>query len=473
MTESRRRFSVSARITALTALLSGLALAGAGGLVYVLESNRIERDVNSQITQEIAEFRTLRDGTDPQTGKPFTSAERLIELFLGRNVPDDDELLVSYVDGTATGRTANRYGDDVFDVPAYRQALEEVIVEGGTRRIDSDAHGEVWVTAVPVRDDQVSAALVMVNFVDDEHEELNNTMRTYAIVGFVAWLVITLIAFLQSGRLLAPLRILRRAADEITASDLSLRIEERGNDDITELTRTMNAMLDRLESGFRSQRQFLDDAGHELKTPLTVVSGHLEVMDSSDPADVDETRGLVLDEVDRMSRLVGDLILLAKSRRPDFVRPEQVELGPFSQQLLAKARVLGDRSWRLESMAEGTARIDAQRLTQAVLQLVDNAVKHTDSGEEIALGTVLHHDGAFHLWVRDTGDGVREQDREQIFERFGRSRVRPGDEGFGLGLSIVHAIAVAHGGTVGFQPVEPRGSRFEIVINQEETWRRS
>src|SRR5690606_32313368 len=107
----------------------------------------------------------------------------------------------------------------------YRKALGEILNDGGTRRVDSSEYGEVWVTAVPVRDERTDAALVLINFLDDEHEEINSTMRTYAIVGVVAWLVITLLAALQSGRLLAPLRTLRRAADEISTSDLSLRIE--------------------------------------------------------------------------------------------------------------------------------------------------------------------------------------------------------------------------------------------------------
>ena len=292
-------------------------MAGAGLLVYTLESSRIERLVTSQITQEIAEFRELR--RDPNTGEPFDDVGRLLDVFLTRNVPDDDEMLVGYVEGARTIRTLNRYGQEFLDEPAYLRVLDERADDGGTSILDSATFGEVWVTLVPVRNAQGEGSLVIVNFLADEHEELESTLRTYSVVAFLSLLLITGLGALQSGRLLAPLRTLEETARDISTTDLSRRIPERGNDDITSLTRTINSMFARLDEGFRDQRQFLDDAGHELRTPLTVLRGHLELLDADDPAERAETQELLLEEVDRMSRLVGDLILLAKSRRPDFL----------------------------------------------------------------------------------------------------------------------------------------------------------
>ena len=239
-------------------------------------------------------------------------------------------------------------------------------------------------------------------------------------------------------------------------------------------------MLERLDAGFSAQRQFLDDAGHELKTPLTVLRGHLELLDPDDPEEVRETRDLLLSESDRMSRLVGDLIVLAKSRRPDFLTPAPVDLATLTPTLLATARGLGDRDWQLDEVADGTVVVDEQRITQAVLQLADNAVKHTVPGDTVAIGSARDR-GVLRLWVRDTGPGVPEHHRDAVFERFGRGDVRPGDEGFGLGLSIVRAIAEAHGGTVTVTDARPGGTppgaRFELVLpaTPEETspWPRS
>jgi signal transduction histidine kinase len=201
-----------------------------------------------------------------------------------------------------------------------------------------------------------------------------------------------------------------------------------------------------------------------------VLRGHLELIDQGDAEDVAQTKELLLDEVDRMSRLVNDLILLAKSRRPDFLATSTVGVDRLTHTLLAKARALGDRAWELDGAADLLFTVDEQRITQAVLQLADNAVKHTGDGDVVALGS--SYDGeALRLWVRDTGPGVPPDDREHIFGRFGRSHVRPGDEGFGLGLSIVAAIAEAHGGTVHCEDAVPTGARFVITLpRQEDAW---
>jgi two-component system OmpR family sensor kinase len=478
-TTERRRFghlsqvSVRTRITVVIALLTAAAMTGAGLLVYALESARIERAVNDQIDQEIAEFRELK--IDPLTGKPFDNVGSLLDVFLTRNVPDDDEMLVGYAAGAPPARTRNRYGQEVLDEPAYQRAVADSSESGGTTVITSQRFGEVWVTVVPVRNSGSKGSLVIVNFLADEHTELNRTLRTYALVALMSLGLISTIAAFQSGRLLAPLRTLEETARDITTTDLSRRIPEQGNDDITALTRTINLMLERLDAGFTDQRRFLDDAGHELRTPLTVMRGHLELLDHGDPAEIAETRDLLLDEVDRMSRLVGDLIVLAKTRRPDFLTVEAVDLAPFTHVLLAKARGLGDRDWQLDATAEGAFTVDEQRITQAVLQLADNAVKHTDPGDTIAIGSSING-GTATIWVRDTGHGVPVAQREAIFERFSRGSVRPGDEGFGLGLSIVRAIAHAHGGTVSVTDAQPSGARFDLTLPTEEVpapWPRS
>jgi signal transduction histidine kinase len=281
------------------------------------------------------------------------------------------------------------------------------------------------------------------------------------------------VAAWQAGRLLAPLRTLREAAQEISESDLSRRIAETGNDDITALTRTFNQMLERLDSAFTGQRQFLDDAGHELKTPLTVLQGHLELLDTTDPTEVAATKELLLDEVDRMSRLVQELIMLAKTDRPDFFRFEPVDLAPYLDTLLEKCRALGPRDWVLDEAVAETAVLDEQRITQALLQLAQNAVKHTDEGDEIGLGAHVDAAGGLRLWVRDSGRGVADDAKEHIFDRFSRDRVRADDEGFGLGLSIVAAIARAHGGVARVDDAPGGGAVFTLTLpltRKDETW---
>lgn len=418
------------------------------------------------VEQELEEFASLQGGADPQTGRPFTGVEPLLRLFFDRNIPDDDEVLVGW------------FGGDVklifpaaplVDTPEFRTAIEPLVAEGGSARLTIPEAGEVLVVGQPVRTRSArdTGALLVVTRLDETRAGLVDTMRTYTIVSALALLLVTGVAFALTGRLLAPLRRLRRTAEDINENDLSRRIPVSGNDDITALTRTVNTMLGRLEAGFTEQRRFLDDAGHELKTPLTVLRGHLEVLDTGSTEDVSETRDLLLDEVDRMSRLVGDLILLAKSDRPDFVRVAPVDVAGLTEDLAAKCRGLGDRAWDTDAVAREVLEVDAQRLTQAVLQLADNAVRHTGDGDEVAVGSA--YDGThLRLWVRDTGPGLPEGDRERVFARFARAGDDPDHVGFGLGLSIVSAIAAAHGGSARWEDPSvdglPAGSRFVVTV---------
>lgn len=455
---SRPGASVRARITATVALLVTLALTGAGAIVYLIESQRIDQSVGENVDQEFLELSRFQ--ADPTTGGRLQSPEELLTGFLGTQAPDANETLVAWF-ADDVQKTSADPGIDA-STPAFRAAAAEIATVNGRTTIVQD-DDELLMDAQTVAFGDDVGALIVVTYVTETRQGLVDTMRTYAIVALFSLIIISALAWTRSGRLLAPLRTLRDTAEEITDTDLSRRLPVTGNDDITALTHTVNGMLDRLESAFVGQRQFLDDAGHELKTPLTVLRGHLELLDVGSPEEIAETRELLLDEVDRMSRLVGDLILLAKSDRPDFVSPRPVDLTGLTVDVLAKARGLGDRRWTLDETASVSATVDEQRLTQALLQLCDNAVKHTADGDEIAIGSSYDGEHA-RLWVRDSGPGVPADHHDLVFERFGRSTVPDDDEGFGLGLSIVRAIARAHGGHVTLADAAPHGAVFTLVI---------
>jgi signal transduction histidine kinase len=299
-----------------------------------------------------------------------------------------------------------------------------------------------------------------------EHDRVDEVFRILLAISGVALLMTTGIGWVVAGRILKPVRLVRTAAAQLTEQDLTRRIPVRGHDDIAALAETFNAMLDRLERAFAAQREFVDDAGHELRTPITIVRGHLELM-GDDPAEREETVRLVTDELDRMSRIVEDLLLLAKAERPDFVTPEPVQLAELTADVFVKARTLGDRHWELAEVADGEAQLDPQRITQAMVQLAQNAVQHTAPGQSIRIGSRVTG-VSIELYVADSGPGVQPQDAEVIFERFRRGTSRRGTRGSGagLGLSIVRAIAEGHrGGRVGLRQTPGGGATFVIVLD--------
>jgi two-component system OmpR family sensor kinase len=342
-------------------------------------------------------------------------------------------------------------------------------VERVTRRtLELAGEGEIRVLAVPVEVEGADRGVFAVSAgLGGEREEVDEAMQVAGGVSLAVLLVASLLAWAAAGRVLAPLRDLTDTARSIGESDLTRRINVQGEDEIAQLARTFNAMLDRLEAAFATQRAFVSDAGHELRTPITIIRGHLELL-GDDPDERRETVAVVTDELDRMSRFVEDLLLLAKAERGDLLRPEDLDLDVLTDELLAKARALAPRDWRLEHVGTGRLRGDRQRLTQAAMNLAQNAVQHTADGDRISLGSDLRR-GVARIWVRDAGPGIAVADQERIFERFARAGDgRRRSEGAGLGLAITRAIAEAHGGQVTVDSRPGEGATFTICIPVDE-----
>ncbi len=269
-----------------------------------------------------------------------------------------------------------------------------------------------------------------------------------------------------AGRALRPVRDLASAARRIHHSDLSRRLPVAGSGEIAELTTTFNEMLDRLEAAFVSQRSFIDDAGHELRTPITIIQGHLELM-SDDPEERRETLALVGEELERMNRYVEELLLLARAEQPQFLRRQTVDLAEFTHRLVNKAGALAPRRWCLDGVGSGRFVADPDRLTQAVMNLARNAAEHTADNDEIGVGSAMA-DGQIRIWVRDGGPGIATADHARVFERHVRLGDTRGDsEGAGLGLAIVQAVARAHRGRVELASRPGSGATFTVVVPAE------
>jgi signal transduction histidine kinase len=423
---------------------------------------QLDERIDDALIQEANELRRLAGGRDPATGLPFGGdVARVFDVFLDRNLPQRNETYVTFIDGEPHERT--------FRQPPYRLDLDETLVRRWSALEDAERGsvvtpaGTVEYLAVPlISGADVRGVFVAAFFRDLEAGEVRMSTLAAAGVGLLAVLAGSVVVWRVTEGILRPVRRATDAARQISSGDLTRRVPVSGHDEIADLGRTFNDLLGRLEEAFRTQRQFVDDAGHELRTPITIIRGHLELMDD-DPQERARTMELVEDELDRMQLIVTDLLTLAKAERPDFLTLEPVELGDLAEQLIAKAEALGDRRWSLAGSVHGVIDADRHRLTQAMMQLAQNAVQHTRPGDEIELGAGVQGSEAL-LWVADPGPGIPAAEIGRIFDRFARGPGPRPSDGAGLGLAIVRAIAEAHHGHVSVRSVPGTRTTFTIAI---------
>lgn len=460
------RVTIRARIMWAMVMLAGLSLLTSGAIVAIVQDRVISANLDAQLERSRDELRVLATrGVDPATGAAFTGPSELLRTYLERTVVGPGEGEVAFVGAevrwVASADVPLRPEDDAELIAAATPWAtgDEIILE----RLRT-TQGNYHLLLVPVKFPTETGALLHVVDRDIAEAELSRTMTVYWAVALATLALVVFLAWLVVGRLLKPIEELREAADSIDERDLTTRVPLRGNDDLTALSATINRMLDRVQRSVEGQRQLLDDVGHELRTPITVVRGHMELVDVHDPSDVLQTRDLVVEEVDRMGVLVNDLLMLARAGESDFVQPRWVDLAPLTDQTLEKARALGDRAWRLERVASADAWLDPSRITQAWLQLAANAVKYSSPGSAISLGSRLHR-GEVQLWVRDEGIGIAPDQLAAVRERFGRTREAESHApGAGLGLSIVESIVAAHGGRLDIESEPGVGSTFTINL---------
>jgi signal transduction histidine kinase len=421
--------------------------------------SRIGNDVQETLTAQVEPLRTIAaTGTDPDTNKPLNgNLEKIFAAYLQQERAADDGFLATFIDGA---RNQTEPAD--AELPPELAELATVD-EPVSERVSVAGGGEIEYVAVPITGGGRTGVLVAAESLDDEREQVESAVTLAVAVSVVVTLLASLFIWLAAGRAVQPLRALARTTRTITDTDLSDRVAVRGGDEIADLGRTFNEMLDRLSSAFEDQKEFLADVGHELRTPITVIRGHLETL-GDDPAERAEATNVIQDELERMSRLVDDLLLLARSDRADFLRPEPLDLDLLTHELFAKARTLGVRRWKVDRADVALFVGDPHRLTSAIMNLAQNAVKHTRGNQVIAVGS-SKEDGLIRLWVRDEGDGIELHEQERIFERFARGGPNPGHgHGAGLGLAIVKAIAEAHDGWVELESHPGTGSTFSIII---------
>ncbi len=325
------------------------------------------------------------------------------------------------------------------------------------------------VHTVPVHDaDRTVIGYIQVARLLDNYEIFNRVLSRALLIGLGAAVASLIVAAILTSSLFRPLEDIASVSRQITrADDLSRRVPHSGRaDEIGDLARAFNQTLERLERLFRTQQRFLADVSHELRTPLTSMRGNLDLMRHMRQYD-EESMVVIQEEMERMSRLLGDLLLLARADSGGLpIRREVVEL----DNLLFDVHRQMDRiekSVTLELIEVDQVRVmgDEDRLKQLLLNLVDNAIKYTPPGGKVQLSLDQDH-GWAHLTVTDTGIGIPPEDLPHVFDRFYRvdkARTRA-QGGSGLGLAIAKWVVQVHGGNIQVQSTVGQGTSFVVTL---------
>jgi len=278
--------------------------------------------------------------------------------------------------------------------------------------------------------------------------------------------------WLLAHRALKPVNRMSAAARRISAEDLSQRVNETGTgDELDNLAKTLNRMLDRLDVAFSQVRRFSADASHELQTPLTILKGEMELALRSErtPEEYRATLESALEEVDRIAHLVEGLLLLARAEAGVLrMDRREVDLLQMLEEVYLRLRPLADShcvELRLGSMEPLRIQGDGERLQAMIFNLVDNAIKYTGAKGRVTLELRREREYASIL-VSDTGIGIPIEEQGNIFQAFYRASEARGlsERGTGLGLPIAQSIASAHGGNISVESAPGQGSSFKAML---------
>lgn len=437
------------RITALAAAVLALVLTLAAVTLVTMQRQQLTAHVDSTLIQRADDIIALIEASGRQ---PDLLSDGDLDGF-AQLVTDDGQVLAS------SGNLARQAALPIELAPGERQIFRTV----PSLPIDDE---EFRLLSRRFNLSNGPAVLHVGAGLDDISEASTALATSLAAAVPILVALLTALVWWLAGRVLAPVENIRSEVAEIGGSDLNRRVPEPTRDDeIGRLARTMNGMLDRLEDSLNRRQQFVADASHELRSPLTRIRTGLEVdLARTDQADLRATHNSVLEEIVALQHLVDDLLQLARADAG--VRRTRAELVDLDDLVFREARRLR-ASGRVELDTTGVSGAevvgDPEQLMRAIRNLVDNAERHANTRVELTLGEL---DGFAQLTVSNDGPGIPLEQHERIFERFARldeARTRH-TGGTGLGLAIAREIIQQHGGAITIDHAYRTGARFIVRI---------
>jgi heavy metal sensor kinase len=456
--------SIRFRLTLWYIVLLAVILAAFCVAIYFMMRNSLYENLDDSLeerAEELAPFVVVQD------------ASTLQEVFPGGGGQEIEQFVVLY-DGAGRFAFTDTAGRGI-PLPPITEDDISAAIDGDSVTESIDYNGSTFRTRLtPVtHEGEIIGALAVGRTLEGVNETLNTLLLIMAIA-YPATLVLASVGgiFLAS-RALGPIDRVTQHARRISADDLSQRLDlDLPDDEVGRLARTFDEMLERLDEAFRRQRQFTADASHELRTPLTAIKGQVEVALNRErsPDAYREVLRTVNEEIDRLIRLVASLLTLARADAGQVpLHRERVDVSHLVSSAVEQVRPLAEeRGIALASDAGPTAALDADEglLTQLLLNLLDNAIKHTPSGGRVTAGWTAS-DGRIELSVRDTGSGIPPEDLPRVFDRFYRvdkARSSADGSGTGLGLSISRWIARAHGGEIDIKSTPGDGTACTVSV---------
>ncbi|MCZ2820905.1 HAMP domain-containing sensor histidine kinase [Modestobacter sp. VKM Ac-2977] len=442
------RRSLRARLTA--AAVAGIAAAislSAVLLVVRLESALVTGVDEAALDRAERVAAAISSGRSAESSLTVTDDDEVVQVL------DEDRTVLASSAGLPGGRPL---------LPAPRGAGPEVVTQDGLL-VPGEQDEAYRVASLPIRAPDGQRVLVQVALpLDDAEESVEELTSALAVGAPAVVVVLAVLTWLLAGRALRPVEALRRQAADIPgdALDRRLAVPDSG-DELARLAVTFNALLGRAEGATRRQREFVADAAHEIRSPLASLRTQLEVAALHDDPSWRDQLPALTEDAQRLSRLVDDLLRLARIDARVPIAREEVDLDDIV--LETAGRVRRHTALHVDTSAVSAARVTGDRdaFARVVQNLLDNALRHARTTVAVGLSAT---DRAV-LTVTDDGPGIPPDQRERVFDRFTRlDDARSRDAGgTGLGLAIVRDVVRQHGGEVGVEDADP-GARFVIRL---------
>jgi two-component system, OmpR family, sensor kinase len=489
------------RLTFLYTGLMALLLLLISVSVYAALQDNLMRAMRNDLSSNLKQLNymiakapnLLPTGSDWYNNFPNDSYGEVSQFIQGQLTPEDLADINSRYSGKSANlsyvNTTNPASITLPNLEAYAQLLRDKRFLGETTlRIGEDrVQALVLANFTPNAKVQTSSDIIdsvnLVAFVAKDltplHDTLQSVRAILVFVSLIGLVTAALSAYWLAGRGLQPIRAVRDAAETVTGSNLSLRVPEQGTqDEVDDLARTLNGMLERLEDSFESQRRFTADASHELRTPVTAINGHASyLMRRTNPTpEQRESLQAITTLGTRLSGLIGDLLDLARGDAGLGIDPVEISLLNLAEDVhLEVVAIAGKSEILIEGQRNLIVRADPNRMRQVVRNLVQNAIKagSTEILVNVTLEQLRHTvpldkgvASLVRLSIIDNGPGISPEHLSKLFDRFYRvdtARDRAAG-GSGLGLSIVRWIVEAHGGSVGVSSQVGLGTRFDVRL---------